>query len=122
MLMLDTLRLDSLPAYGSMSNLPNFKRLEEKCVVFDNFYASSLPCMPARREMQTGYPNFLHRGWGPLEPFDVSFAETLKRNGVYTHIITDTNIIGKMVELLTITVITVMNLFVVKKVIFIKEL
>lgn len=89
MLMLDTLRRDSLPMYGGKVDLPNFKRLEEQCITFDNFYASSLPCMPARREMHTGYPNFLHRGWGPLEPYDVSFVETLKRNGIYTHIITD---------------------------------
>lgn len=89
MIMLDTLRRDALPCYSDIENLPNFKRLSEHCSVFDEFYASSLPCMPARREMQTGFPNFLHRAWGPLEPYDISFVEVLKNNGIYTHLITD---------------------------------
>jgi arylsulfatase A-like enzyme len=45
--------------------------------------------MPARRELHTGRPNFLHRSWGPLEPFDDSMPELLKNAGVYTHLVTD---------------------------------
>ena len=45
--------------------------------------------MPARRELHTGRYNFLHRSWGPLEPFDFSMPETLKNNGIYTHLVTD---------------------------------
>ena len=45
--------------------------------------------MPARREMHTGRHNFLHRSWGPLEPFDDSMPEMLKNAGVYTHLVTD---------------------------------
>jgi arylsulfatase A-like enzyme len=45
--------------------------------------------MPARRELHTGRHNFLHRGWGPLEPFDDSMPELLKRHGVYTHLVSD---------------------------------
>ncbi|MDR0623020.1 MAG: sulfatase, partial [Treponema sp.] len=30
-----------------------------------------------------------HRSWGPLEPFDDSMPELLRKNGVYTHLITD---------------------------------
>jgi len=45
--------------------------------------------MPARRDMHTGRLNFLHRSWGPLEPFDVSYPEVLKADGTYTHLITD---------------------------------
>lgn len=48
-----------------------------------------MPCMPARRELHTGRYNFLHRSWGPLEPFDDSMPELLKQNGVYTHLISD---------------------------------
>ncbi len=88
-LMFDTLRRDILPQYGGGLDLPNFKRLEEKTITFDNFYAGSLPCMPARREMLTGHPNFLHRGWSPLEPFDVAFTEVLKKQGIYSHLVTD---------------------------------
>jgi arylsulfatase A-like enzyme len=48
-----------------------------------------MPCMPARRELHTGRYNFLHRSWGPLEPFDRSMPEILTNAGVYTHLITD---------------------------------
>ena len=33
--------------------------------------------------------NFLHRSWGPLEPFDISVVDVLKNKGIYTHLITD---------------------------------
>ncbi len=68
---------------------PNFDRLAERTVKFNNFYGGSMPCMPARRELHTGRYNFLHRSWGPLEPFDVSMPEMLKKNGIYTHLVTD---------------------------------
>lgn len=89
-IMYDSLRRDYLEAYGATDVItPNFKRLSEKCVTFDNFYAGSLPCMPARRELHTGRYNFLHRAWGPVEPFDDSCPEILARNGIHTHFISD---------------------------------
>jgi arylsulfatase A-like enzyme len=45
--------------------------------------------MPARRELHTGRYNFLHRSWGPLDPFDDSVPEILGSNGVYPHLVTD---------------------------------
>jgi arylsulfatase A-like enzyme len=63
--------------------------LAEGAVTFERHYVGSLPCMPARRDMQTGRLSFLHRSWGPLEPFDNSFPELLHRAGVYTHLVTD---------------------------------
>ncbi len=45
--------------------------------------------MPARRDMHSGRLSFLHRSWGPLEPFDKSFPRLLFQNGVYSHLITD---------------------------------
>lgn len=90
MVMFDTLRRDYLEPYGSLDTItPNFKRLSEKTVQFNQFHAGSLPCMPARRELHTGRYNFLHRSWGPIEPFDDSCFEILKKNGVYTHLVTD---------------------------------
>ncbi len=90
MLMFDTLTRKYLPNYGCQwTQLPNFARLEKNCTRFDNFYAGSLPCMPARRELHTGKYNFLHRSWGPLEPFDHSGFEILQRSGIYTHLVTD---------------------------------
>ena len=58
-------------------------------MTFDRHYVGSLPCMPARRDMQTGRLSFLHRSWGPLEPFDNAFPELLHQAGVYSHLITD---------------------------------
>jgi len=45
--------------------------------------------MPARRELHTGRLNFLHRSWGPIEPFDDSMPEILKNNGIYSHLVSD---------------------------------
>ena len=90
MVMFDTLNRRMLPPYGcDWVKAPNFQRLAGKAVTFDNCYAGSMPCMPARRELHTGRYNFLHRGWGPLEPFDDSMPEILKNSGVYTHLISD---------------------------------
>lgn len=76
--------------YGSDAvHTPNFERFAQKALTFDNHYVGSLPCMPARRDMHTGRLNFMHRSWGPLEPFDNSFPQLLKSNGIYSHLISD---------------------------------
>lgn len=90
MVMFDTLNRRYLPPYGcEWVHAPNFERLAARAVTFDNFYVGSMPCIPARRELHTGRYNFLHRSWGPLEPFDDSMPELLKQHGVYTHLVTD---------------------------------
>jgi arylsulfatase A-like enzyme len=90
MLMFDSLNRHMLPPYGAQGvHAPNFTRLAERCVTFDNCYVGSMPCIPARRELHTGRYNFLHRSWGPLEPFDDSMPAILGRAGVYTHLTTD---------------------------------
>ncbi len=89
-LLFDSLNRRSLECYGGTAiKTPNFRRLAERCVTFDNHYVGSLPCMPARRDMHTGRLNFLHRGWGPLEPFDNSFAALMHKQGVYSHLVSD---------------------------------
>ena len=70
-------------------NLPNLNRLAERSVIFDNHWTGSSPCMPARRDIMTGRYNFLDRGWGPIEPFDVTLPDVLRDSGVSTHIVTD---------------------------------
>jgi len=88
--MFDSLNRRMLPTYGAHEiSAPNFERLASRTATFDNCYAGSMPCMPARRELHTGRYNFLHRSWGPLEPFDDSVPEMLKRSGIYTHMVTD---------------------------------
>ena len=90
MVMYDSLNRHLLPNYGSdLVQMPNFRRLGEHTVTFDRSYVGSMPCMPARRELHTGRYNFLHRSWGPLEPFDDSMPEILKMNGIHTHLATD---------------------------------
>ncbi|MEI4274017.1 sulfatase [Klenkia sp. LSe6-5] len=88
--MFDSLNRRYLPPYGAQGvHAPNFERLAQRTATFDTCYAGSMPCIPARREMHTGRYNFLHRGWGPLEPFDDSVPEMLKAAGVHTHLATD---------------------------------
>ena len=87
--MYDSLRRDLLSCYGGEVPTPNFDRLSKHSVSFENNYVGSLPCMPARRELQTGRYNFLHRYWGPMEPFDDSMPQLLKQNGIHTRLTTD---------------------------------
>jgi arylsulfatase A-like enzyme len=90
MVMYDTLNRHMLPCYGcDWIHAPNFKRLAEHTVTFDNAYVGSMPCIPARRELHTGRYNFLHRSWGPLEPFDDSMPLMLREQNVYTHLASD---------------------------------
>lgn len=85
----DSLNARFLPPYGGTDSLEGFEKLSTQSVVFDSHYVGSLPCMPARRELHTGRYNFLHRCWGPIEPFDDSVPQILKEHGVYTHLVSD---------------------------------
>lgn len=90
MVMFDSLNRHMLPPYGAQGvHAPNFERLAQRTAVFDNYYVGSMPCIPARRELHTGRYNFLHRSWGPIEPFDDSMPAILGQHGVYTHLTTD---------------------------------
>ena len=90
MVMYDSLNRRMLQPYGcDWTETPSFCRLAAYAVRFDNHYANSLPCMPARRELHTGRYNFLHRSWGPVEPYDDSMPELLKENGVHSQLVSD---------------------------------
>jgi arylsulfatase A-like enzyme len=90
LLLFDSLNRRMLPPYGCDWVLaPNFQRLATRSVTFDNAYVGSMPCMPARRELHTGRYNFLHRSWGPLEPFDDSLPAILRGAGVHCHLVSD---------------------------------
>lgn len=90
MVMFDTLSRRYLPNYGcDWTIMPNFARLGKQTVTFDNSWVGSMPCMPARREIHTGRYNFLHRSWGPLEPWDDSMPSILTGKGIYTHLASD---------------------------------
>src|SRR5690606_6793973 len=61
----------------------------ERTATFDSSWVCSMPCMPARRDLHTGRPNFLHTGWAPLQPWDDSVPEMLKPAGTSSHLVTD---------------------------------
>lgn len=86
----DSLNRTALGAYGGTAvRTPNFDRFAASGVTFDRHYVGSLPCMPARRDLHTGRLNFMHRSWGPMEPYDNSFPKLLSSSGVYSHMISD---------------------------------
>lgn len=86
----DSLNRLSLGPYGAKRiKTPNFDRLAAEAVTFDNHYVGSMPCIPARRDMQTGRLSFMHRSWGPMEPYDNSFPEIMETKGIYSHLVTD---------------------------------
>ncbi len=90
MVMYDSLCRRYLSVYGCRDiSTPNLERLAARAVTFDNCYVGSMPCMPARREIHTGRHNFMHRSWGPLEPFDDSMPAILDKAGIHTHISSD---------------------------------
>ena len=88
----DSLNLRALGGYGG-SNIPtpNFDRLARRGITFDNHFIGNLRCIAARRDLYTGRLHFMHRSWGPLERFDISFPELLDRAGIYAHLATDHN-------------------------------
>ena len=90
-LLFDSLNRHMLAPYGGTTvPTPNFSRLAARTATFDKHYCGSMPCMPARRDILTGRLGFLHRSWGPVEPYDVCFTETLmEQKGTYSHLATD---------------------------------
>ncbi len=89
-ILLDSLNRHYLPCYGNdWVRAPNFRRLAERSVVFDNHWIGSMPCMPARRDLLTGRLGFLEKSWSGLEPFDITLPQCLHRAGVRTHMETD---------------------------------
>jgi len=89
-ILFDTLCRHFLGPYGCEEVMTsNMSRLAEKSIVFDNHWLGSAPCMPARRDMITGRYNFLERGWGGMEPFDICLPHVLAKAGIHSHIETD---------------------------------
>jgi len=91
LILMDTLNRRMLKPYtpDTWVQTPNINRLAASSLVCDQHWSGSLPCMPARRDLFTGRMNFLERNWGPIEPYDVTFPQKLRENGVFTHMVTD---------------------------------
>lgn len=91
LIQIDSLNRHFLRCYGNdWVQAPNLATFAEKAAVFDNHFVSSLPCMPARREIWAGTQEFWWRGWGPLEPWDRPIAFLARQAGdITTHLVTD---------------------------------
>ena len=89
-ILMDSLNRHFLPAYGNQEvQTPNIDRLASVSCVFDRHYVGSAPCMPARHDLLTGRLDFLERNWAPIQPFDVTLPDVLKKNGIFSHLVTD---------------------------------
>lgn len=93
---LDSLRRDVLEPYVDQPTVfdyeietDNLDRFADRATVFEDHYAGSLPCMPARREWLTGTKEFLWRPWGPIESFDEPVAKLARDEGILSKLITD---------------------------------
>jgi len=87
---IDSLNRHFLSTYGASGiHTPNLDAFARRASVFEQHYAGSLPCMPARREIWTGTEECWWRGWGPLEPWDRPAAYLANQAGVVTQLITD---------------------------------
>lgn len=91
LVLMDTLNRRYLKTYNERAKgiTPNINAFSKDCIIYDNHFIGSAPCMPARRDIFTGRMQFLERGWGGVEPFDITLPSVLRENGVFTHITTD---------------------------------
>ena len=90
LVLVDSLNRADVPAYGGTSvAMPNLGRLARRAWRFDNHFVGSLPCMPARREIFTGFKELMWRPWGGLEPGDRRLPRLIEAAGLSTAIVTD---------------------------------
>ena len=87
----DTWRRDHAGnAYGNdWIRTPNVSRFASKAAVFENAYCASYPTLPCRRDILTGRYEFPWRGWGGLEPNDVTLPAVLGQSEKLSYFITD---------------------------------
>jgi len=86
----DTWRRDHSGAYGNdWIHTPNINRFAEKAAVFENAYLTSYPTLPCRRDILTGRYEFPWRGWGGLDPDDVTLPQVLGEAEKTSYFITD---------------------------------
>ena len=90
LIMIDSLNRTYLSPYGNdWIDTPNFERLADQAVTVESHWTGSLPTMPCRHEVMAGRHEYLWRGWGPLEPFDVTLAQLCKENKQVCMFLTD---------------------------------
>lgn len=86
----DTWRRDHSGAYGNdWIHTPNIDAFAKEAAVFENAYLSSYPTLPCRRDLLTGRYEFPWRGWGGLDPEDVTLPQVLGDAGKLSYFLTD---------------------------------
>ena len=86
----DTFRRDNLAAYGGdSSKAPFLNALASEALVFEHFYATSFPTVPARADLLTGQAAFTRQGWEPLRSEWPTVAEMASASGYQTMEVTD---------------------------------
>ena len=91
LIMIDSLNRTYLSPYGNTwVQTPNFERLARRCVTAEKHWTASLPTMPTRHEVMAGRHEYPWRGWGPLEPYDVTLAQLCRESKQVAMLLTDT--------------------------------
>lgn len=89
-ILLDSLNRHMLGAYGGDEfETPNLDAFAARAVRFDNHYAGSLPCIPARHDLLCGSLDFLWRPWGSIEIWERPITAYLRAKGVISMLISD---------------------------------
>lgn len=68
LVLMDTLNRRYLKTYNERAKgiTPNINAFSKDCIIYDNHFIGSAPCMPARRDIFTGRMQFLERGGAVL--------------------------------------------------------
>ena len=91
LVLVDSLNKEALKFYNpqTVCKTPALDAFAKKSIIFDDHFISSLPCMPARREISAGRKEFMWRPWGPLEIFDPRLPREVQKQSYNTAIVTD---------------------------------
>ena len=88
--LLDSLNRHMLGAYGGGEfATPQLDRFAARALRFENHYAGSLPCIPARHDILCGAWDFLWKPWGSIEIWEDAITHALRLQGVTTMLISD---------------------------------
>jgi arylsulfatase A-like enzyme len=88
--LLDSLNRHLLSSYGGTGvETPHLDRVARRAVRFEQHYAGSLPCIPARHDLLVGALDFPWRPWGSIELWESSVVASLRRAGVTTMLVSD---------------------------------
>jgi arylsulfatase A-like enzyme len=88
--LLDSLNRHLIGAYGGTEfATPNLDRFAQRALRFEQHYAGSLPCMPARHDLLCGALDFLWKPWGSIELWEQPLTAALRAAGVASVLITD---------------------------------